>query len=193
LIRKYIEVGEIPIGENPKAFIIKVSPFTIFNNLLYRKSLVGPYLRCIEDLEVQEVLKDFHEGDCGNHTGGRSLFSRILRKGYFWQRMKKDTMNYSRKCDACERHSNILHQPAEPLYPIISSWPFMKWAMDVVGKLPKAPRGKVFMLPMTNYFSIWIEAKSFAQVKEREVISFIKRNIIIRFGIPSKIVCDNGS
>ena len=69
----------------------------------------------------------------------------------------------------------------------------MRWGMDIVGKLPKAPGGKVFMLAMTDYFSKWIEAEAFAQVREKEVISFIKRNIITRFGIPSEIVCDNGS
>ncbi|XP_074301514.1 uncharacterized protein LOC141632911 [Silene latifolia] len=31
------------------------------------------------------------------------------------------------------------------------------------------------------------------EVKEAQVISFIKCNIVIRFGIPSKIICDNGS
>ncbi|KAD4385344.1 hypothetical protein E3N88_25512 [Mikania micrantha] len=86
--------------------------------------------------------------------------------------MKKDAMSYSQRCDACQRHSNILHQPAEPLYPIVSSWPFMKWGMDIVRKLPKAPGGKV---------------------REKEVISFIKRNILTRFGIPAEITCDNGS
>ncbi|KAK1406298.1 hypothetical protein QVD17_41591 [Tagetes erecta] len=173
-IRKYIEEGEIPIGENRKSFRINVSLFIISNNILYRKSLAGPYLRCIEEPEVQEVLKDFHEGDCGNHTGGRSLFSRILRTRYFWPTMKRDSMDYTRKCDVCQRYSNTLHQPAEPLYPIVSSWPFTKWGMDIVGKLPKALGGKVFTLAMTDYFSRWIEAESFAQVKEMEFIR--KRN-----------------
>ncbi|KAI3744712.1 hypothetical protein L1987_57803 [Smallanthus sonchifolius] len=69
----------------------------------------------------------------------------------------------------------------------------MKWGMDIVGKLPKAPGGKVFMLAMTDYFSKWIEAEAFVQVREKEVVSFIKRNILTRFGIPAEIVCDNGS
>ena len=59
------------MGENPRAFRIKVSQFTILKNVLYKRSLAGPYLRCIEDPEIQEVLRDFHEGDCGNHTRGR--------------------------------------------------------------------------------------------------------------------------
>ncbi|KAJ0927102.1 putative nucleotidyltransferase, Ribonuclease H [Helianthus annuus] len=192
-IMRYLQHGEIPMGENPRAFRIKVSQFTILKNMLYKRSLAGPYLRCIEDPEVQEVLKDFHEGDCGNHTGGRALFSRILRTGYYWPTMKRDAVEYAKKCDPCQRHSNILHQPAEFLHPIPSSWPFMRWGMDIVGKLPKAPGGKVFMLAMTDYFSKWIEAEAFAQVREKEVISFIKRNIITRFGIPSEIICDNGS
>ena len=57
--------------------------------------------------------------------------------------------------------------------------------MDIVGKLPVAPGGKVFMLVMTDYFSKCIEAEAFAQVEDKEVVSFIKRNILTRFGIPS--------
>ncbi|KAK1432046.1 hypothetical protein QVD17_08935 [Tagetes erecta] len=192
-IRDYIQHGTIPTNENPKAFRTKVSRYTLINDVLYRQSLAGPYLRCLEEPEIQEVLEDIHGGDCGNHTGGRALFSKILRTGYFWPTMKKDAMLYSQKCDACQRHANILHQPAEPLYHVSSSRPFMKWGMDIVGKLPKAPGGKVFMLAMTDYFSKWIEAEAFVQVREKEVISFIKRNILTRFGIPAEIVCDNGS
>ena len=59
--------------------------------------------------------------------------------------------------------------------------------------MPPAPGQKVFMLAMTDYFSKWIEAEAFRQVTSKEVISFIKRNILCKFGIPSKILCDNGS
>ncbi|KAI3825889.1 hypothetical protein L1987_07605 [Smallanthus sonchifolius] len=106
--------------------------------------------------------------------------------------MQIDVVNYSQKCDASHKHNSILHQPVEPLYSIISPWTLMKWGMDIVGKLPKSG-GKVFLLAMTDYFSKWIDAEAFVQVREKEVISFIKRNILTRFGIPAEIVCDNGS
>ncbi|XP_074267228.1 uncharacterized protein LOC141590546 [Silene latifolia] len=57
----------------------------------------------------------------------------------------------------------------------------------------RAPGNIVYMLAMTDYFSKWIEAEAMMEVKEQQVISFIKRNIISRFGIPSEIICDNGS
>ncbi|KAI3732605.1 hypothetical protein L1987_63811 [Smallanthus sonchifolius] len=65
--------------------------------------------------------------------------------------------------------------------------------MDIVGKLPKEQGGKLYMLVMTDYFSKWTEAEAFVQVRENEVISFIKRNILTRFEIPEEIICDNGS
>ncbi|XP_074298558.1 uncharacterized protein LOC141629457 [Silene latifolia] len=65
--------------------------------------------------------------------------------------------------------------------------------MDIVGKIPVAPGQKVFMLAMTGYFSKWIEADSFRQVTEKEVISFIRTNIICRYGVLSEIVYDNGT
>uniref|UniRef100_A0A803PYS8 Integrase catalytic domain-containing protein n=1 Tax=Cannabis sativa TaxID=3483 RepID=A0A803PYS8_CANSA len=69
----------------------------------------------------------------------------------------------------------------------------MKWGMDIVGPLPIAPAQKTFMLALTDYFSKWIEADSFAQVKDREVEGFVWKNIVCRFGLPQEIVADNGS
>ena len=79
-----------------------------------------PRSGCYPQVEFGGVTNNFHEGDCGNHTGGRALFSRILRTGYYWPTMKRDAVEYARKCDPCQRHSNILHQPAEFLHPIPS-------------------------------------------------------------------------
>ncbi|XP_076895315.1 uncharacterized protein LOC143547902 [Bidens hawaiensis] len=107
--------------------------------------------------------------------------------------MWKDAMIYAQKCDACQRHNNILHQPPEPIHPIVSPCPFLKCGMHNVAKLPTAPKGKVFMLEMTYYFSKWIEVEAFAQVREQGVISFIKRNILTCFGILAEIICYNGS
>ena len=62
-----------------------------------------------------------------------------------------------------------------------------------MGKLPVAPGHKVFMLDMTDYFSKWIEAESFVHIIGRDVIAFIRKNIIARCGVPSDIVCDSGA
>ncbi|KAI3725211.1 hypothetical protein L1987_64989 [Smallanthus sonchifolius] len=95
-IEKKNEDGDFPKDEkNHRAFRMRISPFIMLDGVLYRKYIVGPYLKCLEDPEALEVLKDIHEGDCGNHTGGKALFSMILRTGYYWPTMRKDVMEYS--------------------------------------------------------------------------------------------------
>ncbi|KAJ9544306.1 hypothetical protein OSB04_024013 [Centaurea solstitialis] len=172
----------------------KASRYTIFEGRLYRKSTSGLILRCITSQEhMNQILQEMHDGECGNHSGGRSLANRISRQGYYWPTLREDAMRYVQRCDACQRHSGTSHLPSEPLHSVLIPWPFMRWGMDIVGKLPPAPGQKVFLLVLTDYFSKWIEAAAFSQVRDKEVISFIQTNIIYRFGVPSEIMCDNGS
>ncbi|XP_074271144.1 uncharacterized protein LOC141595071 [Silene latifolia] len=115
-------------------------------------------------------MYDIHSGDCGNHTGGRSLSNKTLRQGYFWPTMRKDAIDYIKKCEECQRHAPVSHQPAEHMHPIISPWPFMKWGMDIVGPLPRASGNRTYMLAMTGYFSKWIVAEAFPQILEKHAV-----------------------
>ncbi|XP_056698175.1 uncharacterized protein [Spinacia oleracea] len=112
------------------------------------------------------------------------LSSQDSNHGALLAHHEKDAIAFARKCDSCQRFASISHQPCEVLHPILSPWPFMKWGMDIVGPLPQASGQCVFMLEMTDYFSKWIEAEAFRRVRDTEVISFIKRNVLSRFGIP---------
>ncbi|XP_074300273.1 uncharacterized protein LOC141631510 [Silene latifolia] len=150
-----------PNQKDTRSFKIKSSIFVLIDGILFRKSLAGPYLGCLSIHETQAVMCDIHSGDCGNHTGGRSLSNKTLRQGYFWPTMRKDAIDYVKKGEECQRHAPVSHQPAEHMHPIISPWPFMKWGVDIVGPLPRASRNRTYMLAMTDYFSKWIEAEAF--------------------------------
>ena len=58
---------------------------------------------------------------------------------------------------------------------------------------PKASNGHCFILVAIDYFTKWVEAASYANVTKQVVVRFIKNQIICRYGVPSKIVNDNGS
>ena len=62
----------------------------------------------------------------------------------------------------------------------------------MVGPLPTAPTQKKLLLVATNYFSKWIEAEAFTSIKDKDVVQFVWKNIVCRFGIPQSIVTDNG-
>ncbi|KAJ9566960.1 hypothetical protein OSB04_002926 [Centaurea solstitialis] len=91
----------------------KASRYTIFEGKLYRRSTSRVILRCIRSKEhMNQILQEMHDGECGNHSGGRSLANRISRQGYYWPTLREDAMRYVQRCDACQRHSVFLHHPA---------------------------------------------------------------------------------
>ena len=49
------------------------------------------------------------------------------------------------------------------------------------------------MLAAISYFTKWVKAKLWAQIREVDVIRFIRKNILSRFGIPRVFVLDNGT
>ncbi|XP_030936254.1 uncharacterized protein LOC115961406 [Quercus lobata] len=91
---------------------------------LYRRSFSGPYLLCVHPEAAELILEELHEGICRSHTGGRSLSHRALTQGHWWPSMKKEAMDYVKKCDQCQRYAPSIHQPGGELNPMSSPWPF---------------------------------------------------------------------
>ena len=107
--------------------------------------------------------------------------------------MIADAIQYAKRCKACQIHADFIHQPSELLHPTVASWPFEAWGIDVVGPIsPSSTKGHRFILAITDYFSKWAEAISLAEVKTSNVVNFIKHHVIHRFGVPRRIIHDNG-
>ena len=49
-----------------------------------------------------------------------------------------------------------------------------------------------FLVVGIDYFTKWVEAKALATITEKNIRSFVWRNIICRFEIPRILVFDNG-
>ncbi|XP_070029941.1 uncharacterized protein [Nicotiana sylvestris] len=66
-----------------------------------------------------------------------------------------------------------------------SPWLFVAWGMDVIGPIePATSNGHRFILVAIDYFTKWVEAKTFKSVTKKAVVDFVHSNIICRFGIP---------
>ncbi|XP_050890237.1 uncharacterized protein LOC127095610, partial [Lathyrus oleraceus] len=77
---------------------------------------------------------------------------------------------------------------------LTSPWPFSMWGIDMIGAIePKASNGHRFILVAIDYFTKWVEAASYANVTKQVVARFLKKEIICRYGIPSRIITDNGT
>ena len=63
--------------------------------------------------------------------------------------------------------------------------------MDLVGPLPRATGNRRWLIVATDYFTKWVEAEPLANIRDKDSIKFVWKNIITRFGIPKTIISDN--
>ncbi|GKE50992.1 reverse transcriptase domain-containing protein [Tanacetum coccineum] len=79
----------------------KASRYVVINGTLYKKSFLGPWLRCVGPLQANYVLKEIHEGFCSMHSGPRSVVAKAIRTGYYWPTMHTDARKLIRECNNC--------------------------------------------------------------------------------------------
>src|SRR5690606_23846328 len=103
-----------------------------------------------------------------------------------------DCEDYVRHCDMCQRHVKTIHCPTEKLCTLIAPYPFLQWAMDIIGLMPSL-RQRRLILVLTDYLTKWIEAESYISITDTEVHRCVWRDIIRPHCLPKVIVADNGS
>ena len=62
---------------------VQAARFILIKDDLYKRGFSRPYLRCLGLEEADCVMKEVHEGICGNHSGSRSLVHKLIRVGYY--------------------------------------------------------------------------------------------------------------
>jgi hypothetical protein len=193
----YLRSGQFPVTMNPKerrTLKMKSSQYVLIVDILFRRNYDGILLRCVDERKAQELMKEFHEGICGGHFAPTATAHKIIRVGFYWPSVFKDSYATIRKCVSCQQFSGKMKKYAMPLQPISVEQPFSQWGLDVVGPInPKSSKGHTYILTATDYFTKWPEAVALKRVDSEELIKFLKDNILSRFGVPEKFITDNGS
>lgn len=163
----------------------RAAHFVLKEDVLYKRGFASPLLRCVGGEEAAYILREIHEEICENHSGGAALAHKVLRQGYFWQTLKRDTYQFVQKCDKCQCFLNIQRQPSQNLFVVTRPWPFVKWGIDFIGPLPKGRGSTTFAI---DYFTKLVKAEPLAKITEANTTKFVWKNIICRFGIPHSLV-----
>uniref|UniRef100_A0A2N9EVJ5 Uncharacterized protein n=1 Tax=Fagus sylvatica TaxID=28930 RepID=A0A2N9EVJ5_FAGSY len=162
-IISYLQRGTLPDNRHEaRRLKVRASRFLMLQGTLYKRGFSLPYLRCLAPDEASYVMREIHEGICGDHSGARALQRKIVRAGYYWPSMKADACQFVQRCDKCQRFANHLHSPPAVLVPMTAPWPFAQWGLDIMGPFPIG----------------------------RRLLKFLA--VICRFGIPRVLVSDNG-
>ena len=168
-IVRCLKEGIWPTDQNEaRALRMKISHYTLVDDVLFKKSYLGSMLRCVGPLQANYIIREVHEGACGMHSGPRSVVAKLMRQGYYWPTMHQDSREVIRKCDSCQIHAPIPKLPKTVLTSVMAPWPFFQWAMDVLGPLTEAPGKVKYVIVAIDYFTKWMEAKPLARPPARK-------------------------
>ncbi len=83
-IIKYLEDGTLPTNVvETKKLKVRATRFVLMQGILYRRGFSLPYLRSLDKLEAEYVIREVHEGICRNHSGARSLVHKLVQARYY--------------------------------------------------------------------------------------------------------------
>ena len=87
----YLRSDTLPDGKDAaRKLKVQASRFVLIRDVLYKRGFSRPYLRCLSYDEADYVMREVHEGICGNHSEARSLVHKLIRARYYWPTMLKD-------------------------------------------------------------------------------------------------------
>ncbi|XP_076930632.1 uncharacterized protein LOC143595532 [Bidens hawaiensis] len=87
-ILRYLQEGTVPEDkQEARRLRIRALQYEIIDGFLYRRSYLGPSLKCIDYEEAEYVIREFHEGICGMHMGAKMVAAWAIRAGYYWPAM----------------------------------------------------------------------------------------------------------
>jgi hypothetical protein len=153
--------------------ILNSSSFHLANSILFRQNNDGVLMRCLENDKAEKVLLELHAGEAGSHFGGDTTAHKVLRAGYYWPTLFRDTHALCHKCIIYQKASGRLQKPAFPLQPVSVDSPFQQWGLDIIGPInPPSSQQHNFIVTATDYFTRWSEAAELRTVNTSQVISF---------------------
>ncbi|GKB35121.1 hypothetical protein Tco_0880063, partial [Tanacetum coccineum] len=126
-IQEYIEKKILPEDATEARTIReKARNYTIEEEVLYRKSYLGPLLRCIGLQQAKYLTKEIHMGSCGMHNRPRRAIYKAMNAGYFWPSMHRDDNNEISSCDSSQVYAIVPKLLKNNMIFVTSAWPFKK-------------------------------------------------------------------
>ena len=75
----HLKNGVLPDGKGAvRKLKVQAARFVLIKNVLYKRGFFCPYLRCLGPKKANYVMREVHEGICGNHSRSRLLVHKLI-------------------------------------------------------------------------------------------------------------------
>ena len=144
--------------------------------------------------QAKVAMGEVHEGICGTHQSAPKMKWLLRRAGFYWPTMMSDCFKYYKGREEYKWFGALQLVLAALRHPIIKPWLFRGWGLDFIGQInPPSSKEHRFVLVTTDYFTKWTETVPLKNMTHKEIIEFITKHVIHRFGIPQTLTTDQGS
>ncbi|GKD25258.1 reverse transcriptase domain-containing protein [Tanacetum coccineum] len=124
-ITEYLKDEVLPDDKKEaNKFCIKARQYELIDRILYRRSFLWSWLRCIRPLQADYVIREIHEGSCSMHAGPRSVVAKAMQSEYYWPTMQRDARDMILKIDIA---GPFLEGPRKVKFLIVAIDYFTKW------------------------------------------------------------------
>ena len=107
----------------------------------------------------EKILKENHDLVDIGHPGQHRMLE-LLKRTYWWPRLKKDIKKYVQGCFKCQQNKVQHQRKAEELYPLeIPQGPWQEISIDIIGPLPKS-NGMDTIVVIVDQFTKMIQLKA---------------------------------
>lgn len=179
------------IGRKRRYLKLKATKYMIWDDKLFKRVVDGTCLRCVDKQQEEKMLKTFHNEACIRHFSSLVMAFKILCQCYYWPNMFKDAYSWVSKCEKCKIFMCRPQLDTLPLRIVFIKGPFQQWDLDFIGPInPTSSVGHRYVITATDYFTKWVEEKETKKTTFEVVCEFIKENILVKFGVPTKLVMD---
>ncbi|XP_071686897.1 uncharacterized protein [Rutidosis leptorrhynchoides] len=90
-IVEFLNTGTLPIDlTEARKIKMKAPMYLLDKGILYKKSFLGPHLRCLNPTQAESIIREVHKGMCALHSGHKTVVSKIMRLRYYWLSMYRD-------------------------------------------------------------------------------------------------------
>lgn len=167
-----------------------------YTNLIMIK--LKPQNHTLKNMQIENkilmptsLIKNCLEIAHAPHFGTQKTYEFLTRK-YFWRGMYTDAKNFCNNCSKCLENKPKPKNTIAKMIPKSNLAPGEFLAIDIVGKLPRSPDNKHYILTIIDHYSRYLEAIPVHNTASSTIIKCLNE-YFSRFGIPKILLSDNGT
>ncbi|GFV96249.1 pro-Pol polyprotein [Trichonephila clavipes] len=107
--------------------------------------------------------------------------------------MRKFITDYVKSCSECIRYKATNQKPAVLLQTPVPAQLFESTAIDLFGPLPETTEGMKCIFIVEDYTTKWVELFPLKQATAKECAMTFLNEVFLRYGVPLRLISDNGT